>query len=247
MLIDSGRFKPGDAEAWERLSRYDVRLAASPRLSDLTDRAVQVISAFAPDYVSVSWGKDSTVVAHLAVQSGYRGPFVWVRVDQWENPDCVLVRDAFLARYDVEYHEYVVDASAPRWWEDGAEDQAPSRRTSRSGFELAESVHGRRRVSGVRAQESRHRRIAMGRWGETGPYAARPIGWWDATDVFAYLAAHDLPVHPAYAQSFGGRLDRQWIRVGSLGGVRGADRGRSEWEIAYYPDVFRRYREKEVE
>lgn len=237
MLIDSPRFKPGDRAAWDRLEKYDAALSRSPALSTKTARAVDVLREFQPDYVSVSWGKDSTVLAHLAVEAGYDGPFVWVRVEKWENPDCALVRDAFLARFPVKYHEYTVEATAPRWWEHGAEDQPSSQRTSRGGFTLAEQTHGRRRASGVRAQESRHRRIAMARWGEAGPNAARPIGYWDATDVYAYLHKHNLPVHPAYAQSFAGRLDRQWIRVGSLGGVRGADRGRSEWESAYYPEV----------
>lgn len=56
-------------------------------------------------------------------------------------------------------------------------------------------------------------------------------------DVFAYLAARDLPVHPAYAMSHGGRLDRRWLRVGSIGGTRALGRGRMEWESAYYGDV----------
>lgn len=43
-------------------------------------------------------------------------------------------------------------------------------------------------------------------------------------------------MHPAYACSFGGALDRERIRVSSLGGQRGTGHGRREWEWAYYRD-----------
>lgn len=239
MLIDSPRLTAADRAAWERLARYDQKLAATLPLDAMADRARQVIRDFAaagPCYASTSWGKDSTVIAHLVATCGVRIPLVWVRVQRWENPDCAAVRDAFLARFPhVDYHEYEVEAGAPRWWE--TSDAPPPGRTARGGFTLAERDHGRRHISGVRAEESRVRRIAQARWGDAGPAAARPIGRWTAVDVFAYLTRHDLPIHPAYAMSHGGRLDRRWLRVASIGGIRGADRGRAEWEAHYYPDI----------
>lgn len=42
---------------------------------------------------------------------------------------------------------------------------------------------------------------------------------------------------PAYAQSFGGHRDRQWLRVSSIGGMRGIEHGRIEWEETYYPEI----------
>lgn len=243
MLIESSRITPQDRAVWDRLTVYDKALANAPRLNQLETEARTVIEAFAeagPCYASTSWGKDSTVLTHLVATTGLDIPLIWVRVKHWENPDCPLVRDAFFDQHPhmkALYEEIEVEATAARWWENGADDANPSDRTSRGGFTLAEQKHGKRRLTGVRAQESRHRRIAMARWGTAGPYAARPIGYWDATDIFAYLHKHDLPIHPAYAQSAGGYYDRQWLRVGSLGGLRGADRGRSEWEARYYPDV----------
>ena len=35
----------------------------------------------------------------------------------------------------------------------------------------------------------------------------------------------------------GGRLDRRWIRVSTIGGIRGADKERADWETTYYPDI----------
>lgn len=242
MLIDSPRLKRGDREAWEDLVRYDEVISRSPRIPVITARAQEDIRIFAdqgPCFVSTSWGKDSVVLAHLAATSGVVLPLCWVRVEKWENPDCLAVRDAFLSKYGdcVDYHEYEVEATAPRWWEDGADEASPSRRTSRGGFTLAEREHGKRHISGVRAEESRVRRIAMARWGTIGPYAARPIGNWSAVDIFAYLHKYDLPIHPAYAMSMAGHYDRRWLRVSSLGGIRGAERSRADWEAAYYPEI----------
>lgn len=241
MLIDSPRITPPDRAHWDQLEKYDAILATDPQLEARADRARQVIRDFAdagPCYTSTSWGKDSTVLAHLAATSGVRLPLVWVRVAHWENPDCPAVRDAFLGQFGhaVDYHEYEVEATAPRWWEAGADDAPTTLRTSRGGFTHAERDHGARHISGIRAEESRIRAIAQARWGDAGPKAARPIGRWTAVEVFAYLHAHNLPVHPAYAMSHGGHLDRRWLRVSSLGGLRGADRGRSEWEEHYYGD-----------
>lgn len=239
MLIDSPRFKPGDLDVWRKLERYDEQLADSPQLGQRAQQARQVLEKFVhagPAYVSTSWGKDSTVLAHLLAVAGTGTPLVWVRVEKWENPECFPVRDEFLRRFDVNYHEIVHESTAPRWWDEPASFTGRER-TSRGGFKVAEKRFGARHVSGVRGEESRMRGMVMARWGEAGPAACRPIGRWSAVDVFAYLRRHDLPIHPAYAMSFAGKLDRRWLRVSSLGGVRGADQHRADWELAYYPDV----------
>jgi phosphoadenosine phosphosulfate reductase len=238
MLIESPRISPADRAAWDRLERYDRALGASAALERDADKAREVIVRFAaagPCYASTSWGKDSTVVAHLLATSGVRVPLVWVRVEPWENPDCHMARDAFLARHGhlVDYVEITHRSTAPRWWDEDAWAHT-SARTSGGGFAVAARRYGARHISGVRAEESKVRGMAMAQWGTEGPGSCRPIGWWKFHDVFAYLAAHDLPVHPAYAQSRGGVMDRKWLRVSSLGGVRGSGHGRQEWEQHYY-------------
>ncbi|HAT1184537.1 phosphoadenosine phosphosulfate reductase family protein [Corynebacterium striatum] len=240
-LIESPRITTADQKAWDELARYDRLLATRLPLDDLAEHGREMIREFAAQggcYVSTSWGKDSVVVAHMAATSGLTLPLVWVRVDKWENPDCPTVRDAFLEEYgaQVDYHEISVPASAQRWWDNNLEESS-TKRTSRAGFDEAAQRFGDRHISGIRAEESRVRRISQARWKGMSARACRPIGEWSATDVFAYLHKYDLPVHPAYAMSYGGRRDRRWLRVSSLGGVRGADKGRAEWEAAYYGDI----------
>jgi phosphoadenosine phosphosulfate reductase len=180
-------------------------------------------------YAGVSWGKDSTVLADLVVRWASAVPIVWVRVEPITNPDCGAVRDAFLARYpNAPYEE--IEVSCRR--DEAGEFHASG--TLEAGFRQAAVKFGRRYLSGIRAEESagRARRALLG--AET-LHTCAPLIHWTAREVFAYLAHYDLPIHPAYAMTFGGALDRARIRVASLGGKRGTGTGRAEWEAAYYP------------
>lgn len=86
----------------------------------------------------------------------------------------------------------------------------------------------------------------MGRHGEISANSCRPIGNWIAGDVFAYLHKNQLPVHPAYAMTYGGARDRASLRVHPLCcaiPVLGKDTqlvdnsAWEQWEDRYYPDV----------
>lgn len=212
----------------ERMDRLYVE-RCRPLLDAMAMRATHEIEKFVaagPCYVGTSWGKDSMVIAHLARNTGL--PFVWVRVEPGDNPDSVLVRDAFLARFPVRYHEVV----AARGDGDDVRD------AHQLGWKLAADAVGTdRHVIGVRAQESSTRRMSIGARGLSTLRSCRPIGHWQAEHVFAYLLLHDLPVHPAYACSMGGVIARKDLRVAAIGGDRGTRFGRAEWERRYYPDV----------
>ena len=234
-LIDSPRLTARDRDAWRDLERYDRALATTARARRLAATATATIHDFhatAPCSLSVSWGKDSMVVAHLVAETRLPIPFVFVRVAAGENPDCDAVRDAFLTRYPhVDYREHLDEETAARRF--GYQPTDPER----PGVSLPKLRIGPY-ITGLRAEESATRAASIKAWhGITTKNTCRPIAFWTAVDVFAYLAGHDLPVHPAYAMSHGGHLDRRWLRVSSLGGTRGADRGRTEWEYAYYGDI----------
>jgi len=240
MLLASPRYTARDVLVWNRLEEEDALRAQFPRLVESTTAAMDALQRFAangPCYLSVSWGKDSVTVAHLAHLVGLRLPLVWVRVTPRENPDCVLVRDAFLKRFPSDYHEVEVKCSLVdgKW-------VAPSSRsglTSGAGFEEATRRFGGRYITGIRAQESSTRGLRMRTHGAAGDNTCAPIGWWPTSSVFAYLHKHELPVHPAYACTGGGVWPRDRIRVGSLGGERGRGHGREDWEKRYYPEALR--------
>lgn len=232
-LVPSQRLTAADLAHWSSYALSDVVYGMDPAHLARVARSEAAIRAFfATDptgYCGVSWGKDSVVVAGMLMEIRPETPLVWVRVYHVDNPDCEAVRDAFLARFPgCNYSE------VQTYMEIG-----PGRRGTgilESGFKLAAARYGDRHVSGVRGDESAVRKLRTMRHGENTARTCAPLAWWTGADVFAYLHAHDLPVHPAYAMSHGGTLDRHKIRVASIGGSRGTGMGRREWEAFYYPE-----------
>lgn len=218
---------------WDLRERDDERRARSVRMDALTRQAQATIRRFLSTtraYCAVSWGKDSVVTAHLVRSVAPSTTLVWVRLIGADNPDCPAVRDEFLACWPMPYVE--IAGAAP--------EMAGGVRKSgalRDGFDVAAEEYGPGHFSGVRAAESSTRRLSAMVHGLATARSCRPILHWQAADVWAYLRRHDLPVHPAYAMSEGGQRDRDWLRVASIGGERGAENGRRSWERRYYPDV----------
>lgn len=238
MLIQVPEHTRADLEAWAKVSAHDLAVGRSRTHRRKVAAAIEAIRAFASRgtcYVGVSWGKDSVVVAHLSLVAEI--PLRWFPAGEIENPHCTMVRDAFLAAFPgADYHEHPATLDVP--WDgivehDGAQEAfvRESRRWNRGRY-----------VSGVRAGESKSRDLRMRKHGPETAQTCAPIGWWTSADVFGYLAANDLPIHPAYAMTFGGVLDRARIRVGTLGGRGGRGRGRGEWEEHYYREHLERIR-----
>ena len=241
MLIDSPRLTAADHQHWARMEHYDDVLSRDPRLDRLADQgrhAIREWAAAGPGVASVSWGKDSVVMAHLAATSGVDVPLVWVRGEPWETPECQQVRDHFLAAHPhVRYEERPVTYLNPRRGEPG--DDATDRPPPSWVFE---QVVPERYITGLRGQESRMRAMSIAHRGMVTARTCRPIARWTAEQVFSWLHREDLAVHPVYAMTSGGHYDRRWLRVHTLGG-RGPDRSAvhgwdmTGWEDTYYGDV----------
>jgi phosphoadenosine phosphosulfate reductase len=238
VLIPSSRHTRKDLELWSLLESTDKLHANSGEFRRRHVEALNAIIAFTDDrpfYVGVSWGKDSVVVAHLVRCIMPTAPLVHLRQEPFDNPDTIFVRDEFLKQFPATpYREIVVD------YRDLPPDPTLAEREGDRRFFEAFKQVGHRHISGVRAVESGVRKIRMRRWGLESPNTLAPIGWWPTVDVFAYLAEHDLPVHPAYACLGGGRWQRERIRVDALCGEGGIQFGRAEWEREYYGAELRR-------
>lgn len=244
MLIDSPRLLAADREAWARLEYYDDALSADPDLTRLETQAARAVATFAAAgefYVSVSWGKDSVAAAHIALLAVPDARVVWVRSQHWEMPECDQVRDVFLKQHPrARYEEIPVVLRNPKRGEPGYDERHLDPHADHQDI-LKETLSGRY-VSGLRAEESRMRRMSIAHRGLVTANTCRPIGRWNAVQVFAYLHREGLPVHPAYAMTVGGRHDRRWLRVHPLcsapparSAVYGGDS--AEWEVQYYRDV----------
>lgn len=236
MLIASARHTAEDVAAWRVSELEDAATVdwKSRKLHEMAERAGAAVASFAersPCYAGVSWGKDSVVLADIVATHAPDVPLVYVRVEHVANPDCDLVRDAFLAAHPrCKYDEITVPL--PR----DAQGRRVGKGALEAGFALAVERHGDAYISGVRGSESKARSLRMRRHGVSTDRTCAPLGWWTASDVFAWLHMRGLPVHPAYACTLGGRLDRGRIRVSTLGGERGTGHGRREMEWRYYPE-----------
>lgn len=233
MLIADERHSTRDMAVWRENEAAD--LVAARRYTSIFNDALLCTNAFVTEaaYAAVSWGKDSTVLAHLSYMADRRIPLVWIRVEPIYNPDCLRVRDAFLDQFDANYHEIVVYCTHD-------EKGFHATGTLEQGARECEKQFGERRLTGIRANESAQRKLSASVHGTVTDRVCRPLLRWNAAHIFAYLANNNLPVHPAYAMTGGGRYARSRLRVASLGGKRGDGMGRDQWEQEYYGDALRR-------
>ena len=238
-LIDSERLSEADRAAWRAARQHDELRARTPRIGDLHERAARTVERFlcgGGGWCAVSWGKDSVATAAIAAMMSPRVHMVHVRMERAENPESARVRDAFLGMYPkVRYDEVVVpwpgmQGEAIAW-------EAIGIATHQDFFFDALSQFGKRRISGIRASESSVRAKSALRHGLATDNSCRPILQWSENDVFAFLAALDLPVHPVYAMTMGGLFERDRLRVDIIGDDPGEMSGRRSWEQRYFPDV----------
>jgi phosphoadenosine phosphosulfate reductase len=237
MLITSKRHTMHDVALWADLHSADL-LARLPS----AEPAMQAIRDFlqaGPCYASVSWGKDSLIICHLVALSGLPIPVVNLRIEPTRSPYCDDVRDAFLEKFPLDYHEFPVTYHGCGEWFTEAWN-AESYKQWNAAWQSVNQRFGDRHISGVRSDESGVRKLRMRSHGPNTKHTSAPIGWWTNPQVFAWLAQHDLPVHPNYAMLGGGRWPRDKLRVAELGDTMGTERGRREWEMEYYGDVLRR-------
>lgn len=235
MLIECDRHRADDLAHWRRLEATDLMYARANarRLDRLVAESVRHILAFVaggPCYLGVSWGKDSVVLGAVAAAAGIAVPFVHVHAPGYETPFNGLVRDAFRARFEIDYYEIAVAV------ERGSEAHEGEHGRHDAGYAEASRRFGDRYISGVRRDESRARNMRYFGHGANSARTSAPLSNWRNEDVFAFCARERLPLHPSYAMTLGGQFDRRHIRVSSVGHMRGVDRGQREWELAYYRD-----------
>lgn len=244
MLIPSHRHRAADLRLWADYEAADAINAASDRLNRKVAEAMHHIREFVSlgtCYCGVSWGKDSVVVAHLCRSVDPTIPLIHLRPSN-HNSDCDTVRDAYFAAYPgqtyseelIDYGnlhalpltEHVLDVETDILW------YSTIRRIGKP--------FGHRHILGLRSEESSKRSRRERIHGASSKNGCAPITRWTHVDVFAYLYANQLPVHPAYAMLGGGRWRRNLIRVAEIGDTPGRNMGRLVWEKEYYGDILRR-------
>lgn len=215
------------------LPAYQRRLAA---LRDL-------VSGIDPkkSYVSFSAGKDSAVIAHACHQTHPEIPILMT------DPGCPThwtedERDTWLS-YASKNQWRLTIYPWEKWRLDLHTDSEVEyqRRIHEDMFSAihahADAAGLTTRIMGLRASESRNRRMSIGRRGAAYDYAdggsaILPIATWQTDDVWAYIITNSLPWLSIYD------LIGPHARNG-LVGRSGDNYGRIEYLRMYYPDVWR--------
>ena len=240
MLIDSPRLTEQDRRLWQVWLRADEFHTRSSEYRKRKEMTHGIIAEFLEQekryFVAVSWGKDSVVLADMFYQAGAKCKYIYIRNLAREPEGNIAVRDEFLKQYPLDYEEIVYDyADAdetyfdrhgnPKKWQHILQD-----------LQKQFGCH----VTGIRYDESAKRRRRFHIFGLETVNSFAPFRYMTAYDIFAYLWEHDLPVHPNYAMTGGGRWDKYRIRVAAIGNKEGDGIGRQEWEKEYYRDICNR-------
>jgi len=224
MLIKCNKHTKEDLELWESYNEADIIYYNMHDMKEKEKRAVDLIKKINPDYVSISWGKDSTVLAHLCYKSGHFN-YVWFR-NQYENPYCYMVKDIYIKKYNINNFEIFKKVSLENIKNDFINFH------SLKCHKIAEKKFGKKYMTGIRIEESGIRKVTILKNGIYSNNRSSPIAFWKNEDIFAYLAFYKLPVHPNYAMLGGGRYNRKNIRVGPL--TMASQFGQKQWEKEYY-------------
>lgn len=223
LLIITDRHKSEDLVLWKDYEELDS-------VSNYSDKKVDQSVLLIYDFLSknekscimTSWGKDSIVLLDLFIKTGIRKPVVYMRFSDRSNPDCDLVRDYFLNKYKIDYHEETFNYSKVR--------------KSGKHWKNLFARYGKR-CTGIRKEESGVRNLQWIINGFESENSCRPLSLWKSQEIFSYIFKNNLPLSPVYGYLGGGRYERKNLRTHSLAGTSGNGMGRTEWEREYYQDI----------
>ena len=247
MLIESDRLTDADRYHWYQMLELDELHSRTGMYKTHVKLTMEIIVKFIEKnlnyYVAVSWGKDSVVLAHMFHFASAKCKYYYLHNIFRETEGCLAVRNEFLSRYPIEYEEIVYNyAEADETYFD-LKGRPAKWYNIRKGLHKKHDIH----VTGVRSDESAERRMRFKYFGLETEKTFAPFMHMEARDIFAYLLVNDLPTHPNYAMTGGGRWDKYRIRVSALGHERGAGIGRTNWETEYYPDRMSRIKKAEYD
>lgn len=237
MLIITDRHNKKDIEAWKTYEKGDLIHYENTNMETRERKAIEIIRSYADDntYISVSWGRDSIVTLHLCYRANIKINIVSFTLSK----KCVKT-----------IYDYNLDAVRDKYFElfGNKEYSEIEYNPEEKRFKMQVIKKwdiGKKRITGVRKDESGIRKQSAKRFGVATSKSCRPIIYWSHQDVFAYIAKYGLPLHPSYGMTGGGRYDRFEIRVdGAIGAQGGTTHGREAWEREYYQDEYNRISER---
>lgn len=229
-----------------RLPAYRKKLRKSQEV------AKEIINKANKPFVSVSWGKDSIVVAHLLWEQYPDIQMIWSdRGEEGEYPETYDLVERWKEEFGISllslkpemsmfeiYRKYGV----PEVTSDHTRDIVKNINLVQTIDRYAKENNYDGRIMGLRIEESRGR-AHLGKL--KGPlfysktqqlWICNPIIYWTARDVWAYIVTNDLPYHPLYDQNQ--IKNREEIRLSNWSGVFDFQNGRVVELKMNHPELF---------
>lgn len=215
-------------------------------------RVIEEAGAKGRVVVSTSWGKDSVVLANLALRLLGRVQLLHI-ASSYRLPGYERVQEYFEARTDVhviqprmtlaETIEWLREVGLPHERTKAQQAAVVKKIKKDVGIEWCKAKGYTVQMLGMRADENQRTRGLLFRrrgliYEARGITMAAPLGWWTARDVWAYIVANDLPWHPMYDMETHG-VTRETIRNAGWLSTDGAERGRITWLRHHYPEQYR--------
>lgn len=212
------------------LGKVHARTNAHARAVEFARDGIRALLSIAPRcYVSISFGKQSLVVAHLAQQLRPDIPmFFLASSETWALHNYAEVIEQYCARFKPNLTIVQTDrlAEAASWKEArDLGDQDLQRMCPREDWDgwlwgLAMDESRQRRITLAQGVKQRNAHPSIYRYAD-GKYRGCPIMRWGIEDLAAYIATHDLPLLDVYkrfglTQRTTARLTKKAVRNGAV-------------------------------
>lgn len=184
-------------------------------MDEKVEKALAFIREYVEKYENIavlsSWGKDSLVIVHLAIQVKPDIPVIFVDttfkpaatyqimnelVEKW-NLNLKIFKSPRLE--DVEFMQNIV--LGPKLWESNPDlccQIFKVEPTQRAVKELGLEAW----FSGLRATESEKRKLFEKVHRQGDFIRLHPLHDWTEADIWRYIACHHLPIHPLYTEGY---------------------------------------------
>lgn len=161
--------------------------------------------------MSTSFGTQSSVLLHLATRVVPRIPVIWVDTG-YLPPETYRHAEALTAMLGLNLHVYQspitparMEAIHGRLWETADPDQLDRYDAIRKVEPMQRALSdlaARAWLSGVRRDQTDHRRHLTDRTDQWGVTKLHPLLHWSAADIEIYRCEHLLPRHPLEREGF---------------------------------------------
>lgn len=201
--------------------------------------------------VSVSGGKDSTVTLDLVRSLVPDAPAAWFDSGAELSGTAEIVAQQGAERV-IPIRDLPDMCRYSGWWgyrdpvKRGASFDVLATLILEPSERFAATHHLDVMALGLRAHESRGRRRSAALRGDlyrvesAALWHLCPLAWWTTADVWAYLAEHDLPYHPAYDAMTALGVPREQQRIGTALGGKAVSTGRVAVIKRIDPGLFNR-------